>query len=79
MKREDARSLSAAAQEEKRKQAVRMRKQGYTYKAIGESVGAHERTVIGWVSLYQAEGAKALKAKKQGRPMGYGCRKKFDA
>lgn len=72
MKKEDARSLPATAQEEKRKQAVRMRKQGHTYKAIGESVGVHERTVIRWIRTYENSGIKAIKAKKQGRPMGAG-------
>ncbi|QYZ64746.1 MAG: endonuclease DDE, partial [Gammaproteobacteria bacterium (ex Lamellibrachia satsuma)] len=72
MNKEDARSLPALAQEEKRKQAVRMRKQGQTYKAIGESVRVHERTVIRWIRTYETQGDKALKAKKQGRPMGAG-------
>lgn len=72
MKKEDARSLPAAAQEEKRKQAVRMRKRGHTYKAIGESVGVHERTVIRWIRTYETRGTAALKAKQQGRPMGVG-------
>ncbi len=49
-----------------------MRKQGHTYHAIGESVGVHERTVAGWISRYEADGTKALKAKKQGRPLGVG-------
>jgi len=38
----DARSLSAVAQEEKRKQAIRLWKtKRYTHKAIGEQVGVH--------------------------------------
>jgi len=72
MKKEDARSLPAAAQEEKRKQAVRMRKRGDTFKAIAESVGVHERTVIRWIRVYESGGAKALNAKTKGRPTGVG-------
>ncbi len=72
MNKEDARSLPALAQEEKRKQAVRMRKKGQTYKAIGESVGVHERTVIRWIRTFETQGSRALKAKKLGRPMGAG-------
>ncbi len=72
MKKEDARSLPAAAKEEKRKQAVRLRKRGETYAAIAESVGVHERTVIRWIRLYEDSGEKALKAKILGRPMGAG-------
>jgi len=72
MKKEDARSLPAAAKEEKRKQAVRLRKRGETYAAIAESVGVHERTVIRWLRLYEDSGEKALKAKILGRPTGAG-------
>lgn len=68
MKREDARSLPAAAKEEKRKQAVRLRKRGQTYAEIAESVGVHERTVIRWIRTYEQEGTKGLKAKELGRP-----------
>ncbi len=72
MDKEDARSLSAVTQEEKRKQAIRLRKRSYTYKVIGEIVGAHERTVIRWVRSYEAYGVNGLKAKKQDRPLGAG-------
>lgn len=72
MKKEDARSLPAAAQEEKRKQAVRLRRRGETYKAIAEAVGVHERTVIHWLCLYEAEGMDALKSRQRGRPSGAG-------
>jgi len=37
--KEDARQLSAQAQQEKRKQAIRLHQQGYRYKAIGELWG----------------------------------------
>ena len=72
MKKEDARSLPAAAQEEKRKQAVRLRKRGETYAAIAEVVGVHERTVIRWIRTWEKEGTAALKSRKRGRPSGAG-------
>jgi transposase len=72
--REDARSLPAVVQEEKRKQAIRMWKtKRYTHKEIGEQVGVHYLTVGRWVRIYQAKGLKALKAsEQQGRPVGAG-------
>lgn len=56
---EDARKLSPEEQKEKRRTALRMRTQGYTFKAIGEAVGVHYRTVQYWWSRFQAEGRKA--------------------
>lgn len=72
--REDARSLPAVVQEEKRKQAIRMWKtKRYTHKEIGEQVGVHYLTVGRWVRTYQSDGMKALKAsEQQGRPVGSG-------
>lgn len=72
--REDARSLLAVVQEEKRKQAIRMWKtKRYTHKEIGEQVGVHYLTIGRWVRIFQAEGMKALKAsEQQGRPVGAG-------
>ena len=70
--KEDARQLSAQAQEEKRKQAIRLHQQGYRYKAIGELVGVHFETVGKWVRRYHQEGLSGLNAKCQGRPSGRG-------
>jgi len=72
--REDARSLPAVVQEEKRKQAIRMWKtKRYTHKDIAEQVGVHYLTVGRWVRSYKAEGIKALRASElQGRPVGSG-------
>ncbi len=47
----DARSLSPLEQRAKRAIALRMREQGYTYRAIGEAVGVHLRTVAHWVKV----------------------------
>lgn len=42
----DARKLSPQEQREKRSTALRMREQGYTYKAIGEAVGVHPARLL---------------------------------
>ncbi|EPK8813734.1 helix-turn-helix domain-containing protein, partial [Pseudomonas aeruginosa] len=47
----DARKLSPQEQREKRSTALRMREQGYTYKAIGEAVGVHPRTIAHWAQV----------------------------
>lgn len=70
---EDARTLSALAQEEKRKQAIRMWKTGrYTHREIGEQVGVHYLTVGRWIKKYQAGGLQALHARPRGREVGSG-------
>ena len=55
----DARSLSPLEQREKRAIALRMREQGYTYRAIGEAVGVHLRTVAHWVAIAEHQGKEA--------------------
>lgn len=37
-----------------------MREQGYTYKAIGEAVGAHPGTVAQWAEVAERQGATAV-------------------
>lgn len=72
---DDARTLPAAAQEEKRKQAIRMWKTGrYPHREIGEQVGVHYLTVGRWIKKYQDGGAKALQARTRGRREGSGRR-----
>ncbi len=70
MDNEDARKLSQETQEQLRKQAIRLRKQGKTYKEIAQIVGVHDNTIWKWGKKYEAEGAKALKAQKRGRREG---------
>lgn len=72
MKREDARTISAQAQEEKRKQAIRLRGKGYSYKEIGDFVGVHFETVGKWVRAYNTLGLEGIIAKKQGKSHGTG-------
>ncbi len=70
MKKDDARTLTTAAQEQLRKQAIRLRKRGETYKEISEIVGVHKNTVWKWWKKYQTEGANALKVQQRGRREG---------
>jgi len=70
--KDDARKLSAAAQEERRRQAVRLWKKGMPRAEIGEQVGAHVLTVGNWIRVYQSGGWAALKSKPKGRPEGSG-------
>ncbi len=74
MEKIDARKLPSSALEEKRRQAVRLRKKGMTRAEIGEIVGVHADTVGRWLKCYQARGAQALKLKTRGRRKGSGRR-----
>jgi transposase len=70
MKKDDARTLTAAAQEQLRKQAIRLRKRGETYNEIGEILGVHKHTAWKWWKKYQADGAKGLQVQTRGRRVG---------
>ena len=70
--KDDARRLPAAAQEEKRKQAIRMWKRQMPRTEIAEQVGVHTLTVGKWIRLYQAGGLKALRPRRRGRRDGVG-------
>jgi transposase len=72
MKREDTRTLQPAAQEEKRKLAVRLSKRGMMYKEIAEELGVHPLTVGRWLAKYREGGMKALLAQARGRRVGSG-------
>jgi transposase len=61
------RKLPAAAQEERRRQAVGLRQRGLTYQAIAEQVGLSRTGVIDICRRFAAEGAKALVSKPRGR------------
>ena len=66
----DARRLPAAAQEEKRRVAMRLRQEGRTYAEIGATVGVHWATVLGWWHRFEAGGLDALTARRRGRRPG---------
>lgn len=72
MNREDARTLHPAAQEEKRKLAVRLSKRGMKNKEIAKEVGVHPLTVGRWLTKYREGGLKALLAQVRGRREGSG-------
>ncbi len=64
----DARSLPAAAQEDLRRRTVRAVRLGMTHAEAAQVFGVARPTVTRWVGGYQRGGAKALKAKRRGRP-----------
>lgn len=70
MEKIDARKLTKETQEQLRKQAIRLRKQGKTFKEIGLIVGVNGNTVWKWWTKYQAHGVASLKAGQRGKPMG---------
>jgi transposase len=70
MPHRDARSLPAAAQEEKRRLAIRLRQEGRTFAEIGASVGVHWATVLGWWHRFEGGGVAALRAQRRGRRLG---------
>lgn len=55
----DARKLTPEEQREKRTIALRMREQGYTFKAVAEAVGVHARTVAAWAATAKQNGQQA--------------------
>ena len=68
MKRVDGRCLSPEAQEERRRQALRLREElQWTWKEIARVVGVHISTVIGWGQRYGRDGEAGLKARRRGR------------
>ena len=70
MEKTDTRKLKPEVQQELRKQAIRLRKAGRTYKEIGKIVGVHPTNVCKWWKAYTKEGAKGIKHKQRGRPKG---------
>ena len=61
------RKLPAAAQEERRRQAVGLRQRGLTYQATAEQVGLSRTGVIDICRRFAAEGAQGLVSKPRGR------------
>lgn len=70
MKTQDFRSLSPQAQEDLRRKAVRAVLAGKTRKEVASLFGVTRESVGAWVKRYKADGPKALKAKRRGRPKG---------
>ncbi len=61
------RKLPAAAQEERRRQAVGLRQRGLTHRAIAEQVGLSRTGVMDICRRFAAEGAQGLVSKPRGR------------
>ena len=70
METTDTRKLKPEVQQELRKQAMRLRKAGRTYKEIGQIIGVHYTNVCKWWKAYETGGQSAIKHKKRGRPKG---------
>lgn len=73
MEKTDTRKLKPEVQQELRKQAIRLRKKGHTYREIGEIIGVHLTNVCKWWKAYEQGGQKAIRHQKRGRPQG-ACR-----
>jgi transposase len=70
MKKIDARSLSRAAQDEMRRQAIRMRQElKLTWAEIAKVVGVTETTAWGWGKRFMAEGESGLVSRTRGRQL----------
>jgi len=70
MKNQDARSLPSVAQEDLRRKAVRAVLNGRKQVEVANLFGVTRQSVGNWIKAYSEGGAKALKAKRQGRPRG---------
>jgi len=70
MEREDGRKLTKAAQEERRKMIVRLRKQGKTLRSIEEAVGLSHTAVCKTLRNHKKEGKSGLSGKARGRKLG---------
>ncbi len=66
MEKEDVRTLTVEAQEQLRKQAIRLWKQGKKYSEVAKIVGAHRDSVSRWCKAYAKDGVKGLASKKRG-------------
>ena len=73
METTDTRKLKPEVQEQLRKQVIRLRKSGKTYKEISEIVGIHHTNACKIFKAYEKGGQKAITAKKRGRKNG-SCR-----
>ena len=74
MEKRDARSLTPKTQEEIRRQAIRLLKSGSKAQEVADRLEVSRKAVQAWKKAHKEGGMKALKAKKQGRPMGSGLR-----
>jgi transposase len=70
MKTKDARSLPPEAQEDLRRKVIRCILSGKKQVEAAELFGITRQAIGKWLRAYRQGGAKAIKAKRQGRPRG---------
>src|ERR671932_777254 len=68
----DMRKLAPAAQEERRRQVIRLRQRGMTYQAIADQVGLSRTGVFNICQRFAQQGPSGLKSKPHGPEPGYG-------
>ena len=74
MEKIDARTLKPEVQEQLRKQAIQLRQKGHSILQIAAILDVNPRTVYRWCQLHKRGGAKSIRLRKRGRPLG-ACRK----
>lgn len=70
MRHTDTRKLKPEVQEQLRKQVIRLRKSGKSYKEIADIVGIHHTNACKIYKAYEKNGQAAIKATKRGRKHG---------
>lgn len=70
MKTRDARSLPPVAQEDLRRKAVRAVLEGRTQTEVGRTFGVTRQALGKWMKAHREGGARALRARRRGRPQG---------
>ena len=68
----DMRKLAPAAQEERRRQVIRLRQRGMTYQAIADQVGLSRTGVFNICQRFAQQGPSGLTSKPHGPEPGYG-------
>ncbi|WP_347485309.1 IS630 family transposase [Vandammella animalimorsus] len=66
----DMRKLTPEARQERRRQVIKLRRQGWTYEDIGTELGLSRTGVFNICKRYEEEGSKGLTDKPCGRPSG---------
>src|SRR5947199_9421993 len=66
MKHIDMRSLTPAAQEERRRQVVGLRESGLTHAAVGRQVGLSRNAVMDICKRYETHGMAGLRTRTSG-------------
>jgi transposase len=74
MENRDARTLNPDAQEELRRQAIRLLKKGQTQQEVADQCDVSRRAVGKWWAAYREGGWKALVKQRRGRKRGEGAR-----